>query len=605
MVYWKRVGLIISVVVFLSSNNLFASYKEARAVWLSRFEYSSRYMSQNEQKAFIRRAIKNLKQANFNMLIFQVRGQADAFYRSNFEPWSDRLTGELGQDPGWDPLQYAINQAHANSIELHAWVNAYPCWKGSSPPSSNASPQHVYWQHPEWFCVDQAGNPMPLGGDNYITLSPGIPEVREYIKNVCMDIVLNYDIDGLHFDYIRYPQQNYSYDPISDSLFNDPVNGNPNGLSHAGWQREQVNIFVREIYDQIMAVKPMLKISAAVIGKYKYDFTYWTGYYTVYQDGAQWTAEGKTDFLAPMMYWPIGQLNPWAPFEILARDWVYNNSNGRHIYGGIGAYKNLDNFPEIAAEIDTLRKIRAEGAVFFSYSSLEYSSFWDDLLQRHYKLLANVPAMPWKDDVPPNKPNDLQVSWVTPTSIELHWQPPEPAEDGDVADYYNIYRSVNRSPLDVEDPKFLYAITPDNQTFYVDNNVDSSNVYFYWVSALDKNDNEGPITRNVQVTVENFDISELPLNFQLQANYPNPFNSSTHIEYHIPPALDGEQVSLTIVDVLGRRVKNIFENQQRKGSHRATWDGKDNFGNQVASGTYFVLLKAKGHISQNKILLLR
>jgi len=582
-----------------------AAHKEARAVWLSRFEYTPHAYSVNYQKAYIRQAIENLKKSNFNMLIFQVRGQGDAFYKSNYEPWSNRLTGTLGQNPGWDPLQYAIDLAHQNAIELHAWINVFPCWKGSAPPTES-NPRHLYLEQSEWICCDPQGIPMPYNGDAYASLSPGIPEVREYLVNICRDIVLNYDIDGLHFDYIRYPNKQYSYDAISDNLFNDPAIGNPTGLSRADWQREQVNKFVREVYDAVTDINPKVKLSAAVIGKYNYSSVSWDGYNACYQDGKQWTAEGKIDFLAPMMYWPIGQTNPWAPFEILARNWVLDNSNGRHIYGGIGAYKNTTNFPEIAAEIDTLRRIRADGAVFFSYGSLRNSDFWDDLTNWHYKNLANVPPMPWKDNIPPEKPISLESRWISTSSIELTWQPPLQANDGDVADYYNIYRSTGRSPIDIEDPKHLYVITPDNNTHFIDTGLDSTKNYYYWISALDDADNEGMVTGIKKATaVQEAPIASIPGTFTLKPNYPNPFNSQTVIEYSIPYHWIDKQVNLTICDMLGKHVNTLVNAVQSPGEHAVTWDGRNESGSTVASGMYIFRIECNGMNLSRKMLLVR
>ena len=601
----RKISGLVFFVIIASPIILNAAHKEARAVWLSRFEYTPHAYSAVYQKAYIRQAIENLKNANFNMLIFQVRGQADAFYKSNYEPWSDRLTGTLGQDPGWDPLQYAIDLAHQNSIELHAWINVFPCWKGSSPPTESI-PRHLYLEHPEWLCCDFQGIPMPYNGDAYASLSPGIPNVRNYLINICRDIVINYDIDGLHFDYIRYPDRQYSHDAISDFLFKDRIIGNPEGLNWEDWQREQVNIFVREVYDAVTEINPIVKLSAAVIGKYNYPSVSWDGCNACYQDGKQWTTEGKIDFLAPMMYWPIGQSNPWAPFEILARNWVYDNSNGRHIYGGIGAYKNTTNFPEIAAEIDTLRTIRAQGEVFFSYGSLRNSAFWDDLLAWHYKNLANVPPMPWKDSVPPQKPVVLSVKWMSSTTIELNWQPPSEATDGDIAAYYNIYRSAGRSPIDIEDPRHLYVITPDNQTHFVDIGLDSTKNYYYWISALDDADNEGPITGVKKATaVEEIPVIAMPDEFTLKQNYPNPFNSQTIIEYSIPHQWNIEKASLIIYDMLGKKVKTIINEIQHPGEHVVTWDGRDASGVNVASGMYIFRIECKGMNMSRKMLLLR
>lgn len=366
--------------------------KEGRAVWISRWEWTgSGDPAQDRYK--IRRILKALRLGRFNMAFFQVRGEADALYRSAHEPWAKELTGQFGKDPGWDPLAYAIDQAHYLGLELHAWINVYPMWRGTSPPP-HTTPEHIYHQHyPDWVCHDSEGKPMALN-NSYIYVSPGNPEAREHILKVCMDIVSRYDVDGVHFDYIRYPDAEYSHDPVSVARFQDSEE-NPENLGWADWQREQINVFVRQFYRRATKIRPDLNVSAAVIGKYNAPSTGWDGYNAVYQDAKAWDREGIMDIICPMIYWPIGPSSP-APFERYLRQWIVENPIQRLLMVGIGAHKYKGNLLETVAQIDQSREIGAAGQVIFSYDSIDDPGYWDDLVVRTYASLARTPPKPWK-----------------------------------------------------------------------------------------------------------------------------------------------------------------------------------------------------------------
>jgi uncharacterized lipoprotein YddW (UPF0748 family) len=387
----------------------FSEMKEGRAVWISRWEWTGR-RNLSEDQAKIRQIFEDLRFGRFNMALFQVRGQADAFYRSQHEPWAKELTGEFGQDPGWDPLKYAIEQAHSRGIELHAWVSVYPMWRGTSPPP-HSTPEHIYHQHyPEWVCHDSKKRPMALN-KGYIFVSPGNPEAREHLLKVCLDIISRYDVDGIHFDYIRYPGTEYSHDPVSIARFRDQAKVS-NPLSWSDWQREQVNTFVREFYRRSMKIRPDLIVSAAVIGKYRAPRSGWDGYNIVYQDAKAWAREGTIDLICPMLYWPIGPSSP-APFEHYLRQWLVEDPIARPVMVGIGAYRYKGNLIETAAQIDTSRAVGAAGHAMFSYTSLDDPEYWDELVVASHSTLANVPHDPSKTPSLPNPRQNLGRQTMT------------------------------------------------------------------------------------------------------------------------------------------------------------------------------------------------
>ena len=402
--------------------------REIHAVWIATVSGLDWPKSEDpvEQQQSLRMMVDKLHRAHFNTIFFQVRGRADAMYRSHYEPWSQQLTGTLGQDPHWDPLEFILTEAHARGMEVHAWFNTFLVRTGSKPTVS--SPLHVILQHPEW--VQQT--------EDEWWFDPGIPAVRDYVLNVAMDIVKNYDIDGLYFDYIRYPAH-----PLSDEATYKRYG---KGLPKDEWRRENINSFVHAFHDQALSIKPMLKIGSAPLGVYM-DIgkgRALQGYAEVFQDSRRWLRERVQDYLAPQVYWSLGDRFTNPDFVLIANDWL-KNSYGRQIVVGIGAYKQ-DVFEEIPLLIDTSRTIGAAGNSFFRYASIH--EILD--LQGRYRYPATIPPMPWKDDVPPNAPQFVHVDNIVDGIFHIQWQQPLPASDGDRAKYFTVYRSPVK-PVDVDD----------------------------------------------------------------------------------------------------------------------------------------------------------
>ncbi len=471
----------------------YSSTKEARGLWVSRWEWAVPGASDpmTLQKQRITEIFDKAQQARLNFILFQIRGNGDAFYRSNYEPWSDLLTGELGRDPGWDPLAFAIDQAHQRGLELHVWINTFPAWRGTKPPLYTI-PEQVYHAHPEWIVCDIDGKPMPLS-QHYVNLSPGIPEVREYLLRVSMDIVRHYDIDGFHFDYIRYPEEanrlGYSHDAVSVRLFQS-VQGNPRKLSWEDWQRENINQLVRSFYDEATDVKPWLKISAAVIGKY--DVSDWNGYHIVFQDAKKWIAEGKMDFIVPMIYWQID--HPQAPFDDIVEDW-YRMIRNRYIFPGMMINQlGENNWPveEVIKQISIARD-GGNGFVFFSYQGLE--RVLEQFRHRNDIHLANLPPMSWKVVRHPLDPQNLRANFLADGSVELIWSPPVILQD---VHRYNIFRSVN-SPLNNQNAENLLYVSSSADTTYCDRMVEPGRIYYYLITALDRVGNESPPSNELRV----------------------------------------------------------------------------------------------------------
>ena len=375
---------------------------EVRGLWVTRFDWT--FSGQQAQPEVLDEIVQNAAAAGFNIILFQVRGTADAFYTPGLEPWSQRLNsdGELGKDPGWDPLAYMIERAHAAGLQLHAYINVYPTWSGTTPPLDVQEPPHPFWTWSEWPGTgwadwrqwDDQHQPMNLN-PGYLHASPGAPPVVEHIVSVAQDIAGRYSIDGLHLDYIRYAGSAYSCDPFSESEAGTACFG----PGWEDWQRERVNALVQDVYQ---ALPPGLMLSAAVWPVYR-DFWGWgvsEGYSDYYQDSKAWIGGGYLDAMLPMIYpSSYGACDPEQQFcwtqevwQTLATDFQASR-NGRFVVPGIGA--GYSDFGEIEARISAARSIGTAGHALFSYSGLLAHGYFDDLANGPYAQPAAVPPMTW------------------------------------------------------------------------------------------------------------------------------------------------------------------------------------------------------------------
>jgi uncharacterized lipoprotein YddW (UPF0748 family) len=262
------------------------------AVWVTRWGF--------ESASDIRSLFENLEPLGINTVFFQVRGACDALYRSWYEPWSAVLAGTLGVYPGWDPLELAIEEGHKRGMEVHAWINVFPAWPvsggGALPPRT--MPLHVMWAHPNWLAVDRDGRAMSLVRSetvhNYAFLSPTHPSVQRHVENVVADLVGRYEVDGLHLDYVRFPDSSFSYDPRSKATYISALRDTE--ITYADWRRENLNEFVGRLSQVAKTSRPGLAVSAAVWQKIEAGREYYL------QDGIEWARRGYVDFLVPMIY---------------------------------------------------------------------------------------------------------------------------------------------------------------------------------------------------------------------------------------------------------------------------------------------------------------
>lgn len=328
--------------------------REVRGVWVTRWSYRS--------EADLDAILDDVARAGLTHVFLQVRGRWDAYYRSDLEPWASELSGQLGKDPGWDPLAHAVSAAHARGLQLHAWVNVYAMWQGASTPRSVGVP-HALAQHPDWRIRDRDGRPTNDAQHAYQFASPGNPSVQDHVVAVVGDLGGRYDVDGIHLDYVRYPGRDFGFD------------SKPSGIDDFDeWRREQIRATVARMDDA--TDKPL---SAAVWGVYR-DRWGWHvggGYDAYYQDSHGMLDQGDLAAIAPMIYWPVAK-RPGSKldFRTLAEDHV-REAGSHPVWTGIEASKLT--WDEVEACIRAERDVGARGFVLFEYLALRDNGWLDDL----------------------------------------------------------------------------------------------------------------------------------------------------------------------------------------------------------------------------------
>jgi len=342
------------------------------------------------------RVVELAKLYGFNTLVVQVRGRGDAYYCGGLEPRAEALDS---QPEDFDPLAQVVREAHSAGIAVHAWLNTFYCWSGDKPPRS---PAHVVNAHPEWLLADRAGQPWlaSSGSVEGAYLDPALPEVRRYLHDVFLDVARRYDIDGIHFDYVRYPGADLGYSDMDLALFRDyaartvpgdvleRVDALPDRLACVTafhdlwleWRRDNVTTLVRAVYHSVKRIKPSMLVSAATIpwGTYR-GFEKSDAYLRVAQDWFGWLKEGILDIVCPMTYHEdTDQFAGWVKAAV-------ENSCGRQVWAGIGAYLLP---PESAAEkVLAARRLGTEGFCLFSYDAITKGGTSEEYLKALRQIL--------------------------------------------------------------------------------------------------------------------------------------------------------------------------------------------------------------------------
>lgn len=384
--------------------------REFRGVWVATVANidwpSEPGLPVEKQKEELIAILDRAAEMNLNAIVLQVRPAADALYDSPYEPWSEYLTGEMGRapEPYYDPLAFAVEEAHARGLELHAWFNPYRAYHASA--TSPISPDHISRTRPD--IVRQYGD--------YLWLDPGERDAAQHTLNVIMDVVERYDIDGVHFDDYFYPYRAYAEPGNADF----PDSSSWARAREAGvvmdrddWRRNNVDRLIERVYEGIKARKPHVKFGISPFGLYRPghpEGTYgFDAYDELYADARKWLREGWVDYFTPQLYYRMAQHN--VPYSVVLRWWIDQNVHERHIWPGLysgRAAGALRRWPveEIIGQIYATRaQPGASGHVHFSMRAFmrEPDSLARELMLHPYKEPALVPAMPWLDHTPPGR----------------------------------------------------------------------------------------------------------------------------------------------------------------------------------------------------------
>lgn len=489
---------------------------EVRAVWLTTIggidwpsSYAHNGMGINEQKRQLINILDRLKAANVNTVLLQTRVRATTIYPSDIEPWDGCLSGKPGRSPGYDALQFAIDECHLRGMELHAWVVTIPVGKWNTYGCQQLRRRY-------------GSLIKKIGDEGY--MNPESPTTAEYIASMCEEITRRYDIDGIHLDYIRYPE------------------------TWQGQKRvENITRIVRRIHQQVKAHKPWVKISCSPIGKYddlsRYSSRGWNARRQVAQDAQGWLREGLMDQLYPMMYF---QGNNYYPFAI---DWQ-ENSYGRTIVSGLGVYMlhpRERNWPLTEVE----RQLNVSRQIGIGHCYFRAKFFLDDIkgIYRFARLFdchpALIPPMTWASHRAPSAPDYLTVR-QTDTGILLMWGGAHDYSDGPYL-MYNVYASAEE-PVDISNPANLIATRYLWQRMTVPNASVSLPLH-YAVTAVDRYGNESPA------------IYESPTGktATVSATSMIPNDGST---LHVPSTGSSDAELLAILTLQGNMVHTCMHRQQ-------------------------------------------
>lgn len=401
---------------------------EVRAVWLTTLmglDWPNRSANTSEQvaeqKASLCRMLDQFQTIGINTVLFQSRIRSTTAYPSALEPWDGVFTGTPGKSPQYDPLRFVVDECHRRGMECHAWVVAFPICKVNT--AKQLGKRALPTQHPE-LCQ--------RCGDQWM-MDPGVPGTATYLAKICDEIVRNYDVDGIHLDYIRYPESAIPFnDDRTYRLYG-------NGKNKAAWRKQNIDRCVQAIHDAVKAVRPWVKLSCSPVGKYsdlsRYSSRGWNARDAVSQDAQAWLEKGWMDMLFPMMYFDGDHFYPFLA------DWKEHDC-GRPIVPGLGIYflspREKDwSLLTVQRQMNVARAEGLGGQAFFRAKFLinDEKGLFTWLKNQFYAHPALVPPMTWADSIAPTSPQVHQQ--IDGMRLTLSWNA---VTDADGPIRYNVYR---------------------------------------------------------------------------------------------------------------------------------------------------------------------
>lgn len=430
---------------------------EIRAIWLTtnwQLDWPKKGKSVDEQKQELIDILDQLQLNNFNLVLFQARAQGRTFYNSFLESKSPYYN----HDNNFDPLAFAIEECHKRQMECHAWITVFPTDKIQKTRNNkiiDKKPDYYKAVKTHWY------------------LDPGRPETKKRLVNIVSEITSQYDVDGIHLDYIRYPD-NPQW--IND---NDTFKKYGKQDTKDNWRRNNVNEIVAEIYDAVKAIKPWVQVSSAPLGKYKKINRKdgWTAYESVSQDPKNWVDMQKHDILFPMLYYPVDDLKTHYEY------WM-QISPSRYVVPGLATYKLNDkendwDLKEIKDQIEYLKDKKSMGIGYFRADQfLSNTKQLKNYLSTLYKYPAKLPPLFWLDANANETRPELGAYLTNKGNLKLIWN----TADNTAGLTFNIYVS-DSSHIDIDNPANLLIANFHGNNIIIDSDKGEYGLYYFVTSS--------------------------------------------------------------------------------------------------------------------------
>ena len=446
-----------TLLLLLLALTMQAQQKRAfRGAWIQCVNGQFKGMSTANMQRTLTFQLNELQKDGCNAIIFQVRPECDALYESNIEPWSYYLTGEQGDRPYpyWDPLAWMIRECHKRGMELHAWINPY---RAKTKVAHLNARNHVVVRHPEW-CFEY---------DGLTLLNPALKQCRDYICDVVRDIVTRYDVDGLHIDDYFYPY------PVAGVQIPDAANFRSNnyGISNReDWRRQNVNMFIEQLYHTVHDAKPWVKVGISPFGIYRNQRSDPKGsrtnglqnYDDLYADVLLWDEMGWMDYCVPQLYWEIG--HKAADYDELIR-WWNRNIKKSDLYIGEDVERTVKHSQQPRKMALHRQMSNVKGMVlWYAKAAVDnVGGYGTQLRQNYWRNIALQPVSKMLGKKTPKKPRKVKSMEVDGQRV-VFWTAPKAKSWQTEATKYVVYRFMPGERVDTDDASKIVAVT--NQTFY-------------------------------------------------------------------------------------------------------------------------------------------
>lgn len=465
--------------------------REFRGAWVQIINGQFQGLGTEATQLRLTDQLNAMQKCGINVVMFQVRGEADAMYASSYEPWSRFLTGQQGQAPSpyWDPLAWMVDECHKRGMELHAWINPYRAkTKGTTKLATN----HPYVQHPERF----------FAYDDLLIFDPALQENRDYICQIAADIVNRYDVDGLHIDDYFYPYPVVGKPIPDDASFAKYSNGYHD---RGDWRRYNVNLFIEQLHRTLRQIKPWVKFGVSPFGIYHNqkendrlpgsETNGLQNYDDLYADVLYWVNQGWVDYNVPQVYWEIG--HKAADYDRLCK-WWNRYAAARPLVIGQDIDRTVKH-GDFTPKMELQRSLsNVDGSCMWYSAALASNTgnYAAALAANYHNTPALQPLMPFIDGKAPGKPRSVKAYWM-PDGYYLFWTSPKAKKIMDMAREYVVYAFAKGDKINLEDPSHIICITRENMLKLPYEH--GKQKYTYVVTALDRLHNE---SKGVKKTVK-------------------------------------------------------------------------------------------------------